>query len=218
LFFYAAEYTRLRGGLVRAAQQLNLRKAGRLASAKLGRWALQKAASGAVDSSVCNFFGALFPLLGGEFLPRPVWLAVALTTGALGVLGAEIAHTVHGSRVRWGAGLDDRRGCTRFCGHKTSRNMKMNDLLNWPQCEISTDGAVELPEEVLKEIRLRGLYDEVALDPVDGHVLSRLRVEGAFDSYSDTYILNGRSWKVKTQMSLPGGGRLYRLVCVDGEG
>lgn len=114
--FFAAEYTRLRGGLVRAARQLNLRKAGRLASTRLGRWALQKAASGALASSVCNFCGALFPLLGGAFLPRPVWLAVALTMGALGVLGAVIAPTVHGSRVRWGAGLMIAGGALAFVG------------------------------------------------------------------------------------------------------
>lgn len=96
--------------------------------------------------------------------------------------------------------------------------MKTNDLVNGRQREISADGALELPEEVLKEIRLRGLYDEVALDPADGHVLSRLRVEGTFDSYSDIYVLNGRRWKVETQMSLAGGGRVCRLVCVDEEG
>ena len=116
--FFAAEYTRLRGGLTRAERELSLRKGGRLASTRLGHWALWNALSGAVVSSTCNFGGALFPLLTAALLPKPVWLSVGVTVLALALLGSLVAHTVHGSKARWGTGLAVAGGALAYVGTK----------------------------------------------------------------------------------------------------
>lgn len=89
------------------------------------------------------------------------------------------------------------------------------DDLSIHQLQETADGAWELPEVVLQEIRQRGFYDEVSIDPVDGRVLSRVRVSGSYDSYSNTYVLNGRAWKIESQVNLPGGRTLYHLVLHD---
>ena len=116
--FFTAEYIRLRGGLVHAEQQLSLRKAGRLASTRLGRWALREATFSAAVSSVCNFTGALLPLLCGALLPGPAWLAVAFTVAVLGILGVIVAYAVHGSLLRWGVGLMIAGGALALAGAK----------------------------------------------------------------------------------------------------
>ena len=93
----------------------------------------------------------------------------------------------------------------------------MNDLLNRRTTQIHSDGTWELPEEVLVEVRISGLYDEITIDPVDGRVLSRFRVQGVFDSYTNTYILNGQAWKIESKVNLPGGRTLCCLVPVTRE-
>ncbi len=81
--------------------------------------------------------------------------------------------------------------------------------------ESAADDTWEVPEVVLKEIRQRGFYDEVSIDPVDGRVLSRVCLRGTYDSYSNTYLLNGRAWKIESQVNLPGGRTLYHLAPQD---
>lgn len=88
----------------------------------------------------------------------------------------------------------------------------MKDLLNQRWQEAALQGAWEVPEEVLQQIRLRGFYDEVSIDPTDGRVLGRIRVRGSYDSYSQRYVLNGRAWKIESRVNLPGGRTLYHLV------
>lgn len=56
--FFAAEYARQRGELVRIEQQLNLTVHGRLASSRLGRLALLDAFGAALVSGACAFAGA----------------------------------------------------------------------------------------------------------------------------------------------------------------
>ncbi len=88
----------------------------------------------------------------------------------------------------------------------------MDDLRIRGLQETAADGTCELPEVVLQEIRQRGFYDEVSIDPVNGRVLSRVRVRGSYDSYSNTYFLNGRAWKIGSQVNLPSGRTLFHLV------
>lgn len=52
---------------------------------------------------------------------------------------------------------------------------------------------------------------------VSEKVLKKVRLEGHFDSYSQTYNLDGRRWKIRAQVSLPTGETLYTLVCVENE-
>ncbi len=88
----------------------------------------------------------------------------------------------------------------------------MDDLSIRRLQATAADGTWEVPQVILQEIRQRGFYDEVSIDPVDGQVLSRVRLSGSYDSYSNTYLLNGRTWKVECQVNLPGGRTLYHLA------
>ena len=45
--------------------------------------------------------------------------------------------------------------------------------------------------------------------------LKRLRLEDKYDSYSQLYELDGRGWKIQSQVSQPSGETLFTLVCVD---
>jgi hypothetical protein len=45
--------------------------------------------------------------------------------------------------------------------------------------------------------------------------LKQLRLEGKYDSYSRTYELDGRSWKIQSQLSHPSGDTIYTLVCIN---
>ncbi len=45
--------------------------------------------------------------------------------------------------------------------------------------------------------------------------LKKARLDGHYDSYSQTYDLNGRRWKIRGQVSLPTGETLYLLVCIE---
>ncbi|HEV2492880.1 MAG TPA: hypothetical protein VG204_07380 [Terriglobia bacterium] len=46
-------------------------------------------------------------------------------------------------------------------------------------------------------------------------VLKAIRLEGRYDSYSQTYDLDGLRWKVQGQVSQPSGETIYTLVCVN---
>jgi len=50
---------------------------------------------------------------------------------------------------------------------------------------------------------------------VSEQVLKQIRLEGRYDSYSQTYELDGRAWKIQGQVSQPSGETLYSLVCVN---
>ncbi len=91
-------------------------------------------------------------------------------------------------------------------------SLGMDDLSIRGLQATTADGTWEVPEVLLQDIRQRGFYDEVTIDPVDGRVLSRVRLSGSYDSYSNTYVLNGRAWKVESHVSLPGGRTLYHLA------
>lgn len=65
---------------------------------------------------------------------------------------------------------------------------KLNVVKNWKPGETR-----ELTEPVLKKARIAGLYD----------------------SYSQVYHLDGAGWKIREQMSMPGGETVYTIVCVN---
>lgn len=118
LVFFTAEYARVRGELAHAERQLNLTSKGHLATTRLGRAVLRETAAAAAISSGCNFLGALLPLLSGAVLPGPSWMAIAAAMVALGLLGAAVAHTVHGSPGRWAAVLMIAGGVLSYVGLK----------------------------------------------------------------------------------------------------
>jgi VIT1/CCC1 family predicted Fe2+/Mn2+ transporter len=101
LVFFVAEYARQRGELVRAERQLSLTAHGRLAATRLGRAALYDAASGAALAIICNFLGALVPLLIGVALPSVSWLAAVVAIAILGALGIGIARAIYWNPLRW---------------------------------------------------------------------------------------------------------------------
>jgi VIT1/CCC1 family predicted Fe2+/Mn2+ transporter len=99
--FFTAEYARLRGELVHASKQLNLAAHGHLATTQLGNEVLRDARNAACVSSLCNFLGAFLPLAVGVLVPAFPWLPIVTAVAALGVLGAALAHTVHGRMFLW---------------------------------------------------------------------------------------------------------------------
>jgi VIT1/CCC1 family predicted Fe2+/Mn2+ transporter len=103
--FFAAEYTRVRGTLVREGRQLNLPVRGHLASTRMGRAGLQDAAGRAALSSGANLVGAFVPLLVAVLYPRYSWVSILIALGLLAGLGLLVARAVAGRWVRWSAGL-----------------------------------------------------------------------------------------------------------------
>lgn len=99
--FFTAEYARLRGELLDAERQLNLSSDGKLATTSLGRQVRRDAVLSASISSGANFFGAILPLILGAVLPGPALLAIVPSIVALGLLGAILANSIHGSTPLW---------------------------------------------------------------------------------------------------------------------
>ncbi len=50
---------------------------------------------------------------------------------------------------------------------------------------------------------------------ISERVLKEARLAGSFDSYSQTYTMDGRRWKIQGQVSMPSGETVYTLVCVN---
>jgi predicted membrane protein (TIGR00267 family) len=103
--FFAAEYIHQREGLVHAERQLSLRPGGHLAATHLGHAVLRETLSAAALSSVCNFVGALVPLLAGALAPERSWLAVVVGILGLGALGVMAARATSGRPILWAGAL-----------------------------------------------------------------------------------------------------------------
>ena len=70
---------------------------------------------------------------------------------------------------------------------------------------------LELPKQVLLGIRNDGVYDEITIDPTNGRILGQVHLVGRYDSYSDTYHLNGGQWRITGHRSWPSGEDTYVL-------
>jgi VIT1/CCC1 family predicted Fe2+/Mn2+ transporter len=103
--FFLAHYAESRARLMRAERQLNVLRHGRLAAGHLGDQAFRESLSGAGLAAVCSIAGALFPMLLAFAFPSPPWLGCGATIVALGALGAGLAQSFHGSRVKWSGTL-----------------------------------------------------------------------------------------------------------------
>jgi hypothetical protein len=113
--FFTAEYIRLRGELVRSERQLNLTAGGRLAATRLGRAILIETVTSAAVSSICNFLGALIPLIAGTIVS---WLAIAVALLFLAFLGVGAGRAVHGSSYVWALALLAAGGILTLAGIK----------------------------------------------------------------------------------------------------
>jgi VIT1/CCC1 family predicted Fe2+/Mn2+ transporter len=103
--FFVAHYAALRLELVRHERELNFTEHGRLAATNLGRGIILESFSKAILASFFSLTGALFPLILCMIVPSPVWLGLAITIAALGILGALLAGTFYGSPTVWGFSL-----------------------------------------------------------------------------------------------------------------
>lgn len=115
--FFAAEYARQRGQLLRMERQLNLTERGRLVSSRLGRQALGEASGAAILSGVCAFAGASIPLVFASVLPGPGWLTIVIAVGCLGLLGAGIGHTTQSCKPCWSLALGVAGGVLATLGY-----------------------------------------------------------------------------------------------------
>lgn len=102
---FVAEYAQLRAELRHAERQLNLTSSGRLASSSLGQAVVREAAEAATVAGVSSFAGAVGPLFIGVLVPRVGWVALVMSVGALGAMGAALATVVGGRRMRWVAAM-----------------------------------------------------------------------------------------------------------------
>ncbi len=103
--YYVAQYSHLRGELVRLETQLNMTEHGRFAASRLGRGVTWEALFTAGVSTSASFVGALIPLLPGALLPSFRWTAIIAAIGSLGILGLILARVVRGSFWRWSMAL-----------------------------------------------------------------------------------------------------------------
>jgi len=103
--FFAAEYARQRGELVRIEQQLNLTRHGRLASSRLGRMALLDSFSAALVSGTCAFGGACIPLIIAGLIPGAGWEAIGIALGCLAIFGSGIGYATHSCKTCWAVAL-----------------------------------------------------------------------------------------------------------------
>ena len=113
--FFTAEYIRLRGELLRSERQLNLTAGGRLAATRLGRAVLIETIASAVVSSMCNFLGALIPLIAGTIV---AWLAIVVALVLLALLGVGAGRAIHGSPFVWALALVVAGGILTLAGIK----------------------------------------------------------------------------------------------------
>ncbi|MCW3996141.1 MAG: hypothetical protein NWE98_08350 [Candidatus Bathyarchaeota archaeon] len=103
--FFVAQYTRLRGELVRSEKELNLTPKGQLAATRLGRAILMETLRGAFISSIFTLLGAFLPLASGLLFPTFSWLTIVFAVGSLGFLGGAASRFAHGNPVVWSTGL-----------------------------------------------------------------------------------------------------------------
>jgi hypothetical protein len=89
-----------------------------LAATQLGRAALRDTLWGAAISSICNFLGALVPLMAGALWPRFSWLAIAAGLLALAVLGVAAARSTYGNPILWATALVLAGGLLTLAGLK----------------------------------------------------------------------------------------------------
>ncbi|WP_150291038.1 hypothetical protein [Sphingobium estronivorans] len=99
--FFMAHYAEERAELTRAERELNLTSHGKLATSRLGRRAVAEALSGAVIAAMCGLVGATVSLLLCIWLPGPRWVGPIADIALLGVLGALLAKSFHGSVLFW---------------------------------------------------------------------------------------------------------------------
>ncbi|WP_031436722.1 VIT1/CCC1 transporter family protein [Methylobacter tundripaludum] len=102
---FAAHYAELRGELVEAERQLNLRSHGRFASTHLGRAVFYEAITSSLIAGGCSFCGALLPLMTGALLPKFSWCAIIVALGALAIIGGFLGKAVYGSPLGWSIAL-----------------------------------------------------------------------------------------------------------------
>lgn len=103
--FYVAHYAELRTDLARSERQLNLAAHGKLASGRLGRWAMKEALAGAGVAAACGLFGAMLPLYLCVVLPGAPWSGLIATIALLGALGAMLARSFYGDMVIWSVAI-----------------------------------------------------------------------------------------------------------------
>lgn len=99
--FFAAEYARQRGELLRMANQLNLTRRNRLAEGRLGRQAWRESWLSALISGLCSFAGASIPLLLASVATGSGWPVVAVSLICLGGLGTGIGYTTSSCKSCW---------------------------------------------------------------------------------------------------------------------
>src|SRR5579875_2347418 len=75
---YISDYAHLRVDLSQAEHELNITKAGRLATSNLGRLVIRQGIASAVQAGVASFVGALIPLLIGALWPGEPWIAITV--------------------------------------------------------------------------------------------------------------------------------------------
>lgn len=102
---FVGTYSQERGGLRRAARQVNMTNHGALVGTRLGHIATRRALTQAALASGSSMLGALLPLLIAAALPGPGWIAAVVAVCALGVLGAGLARAVLGNRLKWAGAL-----------------------------------------------------------------------------------------------------------------
>jgi predicted membrane protein (TIGR00267 family) len=102
---FVGSYAEARGGLRRAARQVNMTNEAALVDTKLGQMATRRALLEAALANASSMLGALVPLLIAAGLPGPGWIAAVVAICALGVLGVGLAWTVLGNRLLWAASL-----------------------------------------------------------------------------------------------------------------
>jgi predicted membrane protein (TIGR00267 family) len=103
--FFVAHYAELRAELVQAEKELNLTYHGHLAASRLGRRAIQEAVTGALVAAGCGLVGSLVPLMLCALLPGNGIAGLSVTIGLLGMLGAVLARSFHGSSLFWASAV-----------------------------------------------------------------------------------------------------------------
>lgn len=103
--YFFSEYSRQRHRLVHAETELNLASHGRLATTHLGRQILKETAIGMLVSSICNFLGAMLPLISAILFPEKQWIAILIALVMLIALGVGISRLVYGKAILWCASL-----------------------------------------------------------------------------------------------------------------
>ncbi|WP_241760306.1 hypothetical protein [Thermoplasma volcanium] len=103
--YFVAEYSRLRGEIVRISRQLTMVSPWKLIHTRIGHSILIESLEGTTLSGFSGFAGALIPLASDVYLHQLGEVPFVISIAALSILGIGLARSISGHYATWALGM-----------------------------------------------------------------------------------------------------------------